>query len=102
MAIHELGPSLPAWQKLEWNGDNIVNRDDPCKWGGDGAPPDVGSRVIVRVNKIGAGKVLGYFLEEGFLGVLVQPDNAPDWYRKQNGGNVPCHVFGAELIKEKA
>ena len=75
----------------------IMNRDDPYKWGGKHPPPNVGAVVKIAVNGIGYGTVLGYFEEEGFLGVLVQPDAPPEWYRKQNGGNVPCHVFGPEL-----
>lgn len=95
MAIQKLS-SLPEWQQIVWADGKIVNRDAPNKWGGKIAPPTIGDDVIVGVNNIGAGKVLSYFNEEGFLGVLVQPANPPEWYRKQNGSK-PCHVFGAEL-----
>lgn len=102
MAIQKLD-SLPAWTQLQWSGDQIVNRSDPYKWGGKQPPPAIGANVIVGVNSIGPGEVLGYFEEGGFLGVLVRPDHPPEWYVKQNGGdpigpNVhPCHVFGPEL-----
>jgi len=96
MAIRKLD-ALPEWQQLIWSGDQIVNRDDPMKWGGKQPPPAIGADVIVGVNQIGPGKVLAYFEECGFLGVIVQPSNPPEWYRKQNGADKPCHVFGPEL-----
>jgi hypothetical protein len=89
---------LPAWTQIQWTPDyRIANRDDPFKWGGKSPPPAIGSEVSVGVNAIGRGVVLSYFLEEGFLGVLVQPHSPPEWYIKQNGIDKPCHVFGAEL-----
>ena len=97
MAIKELGTHLPAWNQLQWSAaKEIVNRDDANKWSGKLPPPEVGAKVVIGVNAIGAGVVLGYFEEEGFLGVLVQPDSPPPWYLKQNGGK-PCHVFGGEI-----
>lgn len=92
--------TLPAWTQIVWSEDRkILNRDDPFKWGGNSPPPPIGSEVTVAVNMIGAGTVLAYFEEEGFLGVLVQPHDPPEWYIKQNGAGTACHVFGAELLK---
>jgi len=106
MAIRNLGTLLPAWTRLEWKDggiDNwkdggIANREAANKWSGRAPPPPVGATVVVGVSRIGVGKVLGYFEEEGFLGVVVLPANPPDWYVKQNGRNAICHVFGAELM----
>lgn len=96
--IKELGAQLPAWQQITWI-DGMIAPDDPTKarWGGKIPPPPIGAKIKIAVNGIGPGTVLGYFEQEGFLGVHVQPDAAPAWYLKQNGGNVPCHVFGAEI-----
>jgi len=68
-------------------------------WSGAGEPPAVQSKVVVRVNNIGPGTVTGYAVLGGYLGLLVQADEAtrPDWHKNQNPGNEPALVFGAEL-----
>jgi hypothetical protein len=88
---------LPAWTRVEWKDGKIVNVADPYKWGGDQEPPTIGSKVRVYMNSIGDGKVVGYFAEYGFLGVLVRPAKAPAWYVKQNGRYALAHIFGIEL-----
>ena len=60
--------------------------------------PAVGSEVNVKINGIGRSKVLKYFVEHGFIGLLVQPQDPPAWYLKQNGDD-PCHVFPAEVAE---
>ena len=65
-------------------------------WGSDKSIPSVGSEVNVKINGIGRSKVLKYFVEHGFIGLLVQPFDPPPWYIKQNGADEPCHVFPAE------
>lgn len=52
------------------------------------------------MNGIGAGVVVRYFVEHGYLGVLVRPKKAPAWYVKQNGRYALCHVFGTEMTPE--
>jgi hypothetical protein len=69
--------------------------------------PPVDSEVTVKVNGIGVSKVLKYFVEHGFIGLVVQPVNPPDWYRMQNESKTdsalydwePCHVFPAECLE---
>ena len=69
--------------------------------------PSVGSEVTVKINGIGVSKVLKYFVEHGFIGLVVQPVNPPDWYRMQNESKTdsalydwePCHVFPAEVAE---
>jgi hypothetical protein len=61
--------------------------------------PAVGSEVNVKINGIGRSKVLKYFVEHGFIGLVVQPQNPPAWYIKQNGADEPCHVFPAEVTE---
>ena len=64
--------------------------------------PAVGSKVNVKINGIGESTVLRYFVEHGFIGLLVQPTNPPTWYIKQNGADEPCHVFPAECEELQA
>ena len=58
--------------------------------------PAVGSEVEVKINGIGRSIVLKYFVEHGFIGMLVTPQNPPAWYIKQNGEGADCHVYPAE------
>lgn len=53
------------------------------KWSGAGLLPQIGERVYMKINSIGFGKVEGYCDSHGWLGLLVMPENPPDWYRKQ-------------------
>ena len=66
-------------------------------WVSTKAIPQVGEEVNVKINGIGRSKVLKYFVEYGFIGLLVQPLSPPEWYVKQNGADEPCHVFPAEV-----
>jgi len=59
--------------------------------------PAIGEIVHVRMNSIKAARVEGYFVEHGFLGLLVKPLAPPSWYVKQNGRFSTCHVFGTEV-----
>ena len=76
--------SYTEFEKLQW----VSNKPIPA----------VGSEVNVTINGIGRSKVLKYFVEHGFIGLVVQPINPPDWYLKQNGDD-PCHVFPAEVTE---
>ena len=67
------------------------------QWISRKAIPAVGETINVRINSIGASVVKKYFVEHGFLGLLVQPINPPSWYIKQNGVDEPCHVYPAEV-----
>jgi hypothetical protein len=93
---------IPAYEQALWgeNG-NIVNAEKgKLIWGGkDGfVPPPVGEKIIVRINSLGEAEVKGYFSQDGFLGLLVVLDNAPEWYVKQNGDAKKVgHVFGPEV-----
>lgn len=59
--------------------------------------PAVGDTVRVRINRIGPSRVIGYFVDDGFLGLLVRPLAPPEWFVKQNGRFSECHVFGSEI-----
>tara|TARA_B100000287_G_C20241761_1_gene626361 strand:- start:250 stop:612 length:363 start_codon:yes stop_codon:yes gene_type:complete len=77
--------SYTEFEKLQWVSTKPI--------------PAVGSEVNVAINGIGRSKVLKYFVEHGFIGLLVQPLNPPTWYAKQNGADEPCHVFPAEVTE---
>lgn len=70
------------------------------KWSGSAPPPAVGERVNVTMNGIGPGVVRGYFVEYGWLGLLVQHESPPAWLIKQCGGKSKVglgHIFGCEF-----
>tara|TARA_B100001094_G_C18019469_1_gene714330 strand:- start:219 stop:566 length:348 start_codon:yes stop_codon:yes gene_type:complete len=72
---------------------------DELQWVANKPLPSVGSDVTVKINGIGRSTVLKYFVEHGFIGLLVQPHNPPTWYASQNGADEPCHVFPAECLE---
>ena len=76
-------------------------------WSGDHTVPKVGDRVIATFNEWGAGSVIGYVSEHGFLGLRVQPDHLPRWFVAQErraGRNVSrlheITLFGVEFKPE--
>lgn len=88
---------LPAFEKARWSEDGMeVLNEDVVKWSGDNPPPAIGTEVEALFNNLGRGKVVGYFVEYKWLGVLVQFLDPPGWYKRQNGSK-PGHVFGMEL-----
>ena len=76
--------SYTEFERLQW----VCNKPVPA----------VGSEVCVKINGIGRAIVQKYFVEHGFVGLIVQPLSPPDWYVKQNGDD-PCHVFPAECLE---
>jgi hypothetical protein len=93
---------LPAWTQAQWSDDktHLINTTDPYKWSGDNPPPAIGENLKFYVNGIGRGTVLRYFAEYGWLGMIVQLDSPPDWYRKQHGDK-PAHCFGIDTKPRK-
>lgn len=81
-----------------------------AKWSGNIAIPNIGDRVVVRINNLGVGTVQAYFIEQGWLGVYVRLDNPPSWWVKQveqsnkGFGRLPgcTMVFGAEVAEDNA
>lgn len=69
-------------------------------WSNEKAPPAIGARVRVCVNRIGMATVKGYFIIDGFLGVKLEIDEWPDGLKGQNGADLTCHAFGAEVELE--
>lgn len=87
-----LGAGVTAEQWPEWS------KQAGPKWSGKEPPPAVGARVLVRMNALGHGRVVGYFIEHGWLGVQVENlENRPEWHVRQNGERSYCLVFGNEI-----
>ena len=72
---------------------------DKLQWVCNKPLPNVGDEVHVKINGIGRSVVEKYFVEHGFIGLIVKPHNPPDWYIKQNGADAVCHVFPAEVTE---
>jgi hypothetical protein len=57
------------------------------RWSGKMPLPKIGDRVNITMNSIGYGEVKGYFVsvtDRGvYLGVMVLPENPPDWHKRQ-------------------
>jgi len=91
---------LPAYEQGVYkDGLPVKSPVDGLIWAGkDGfQPPPVGSVVKVSMNGLGNAEVVGYFSQEGYLVLRVKLANPPEWYVKQNKGNVVGHVFGPEV-----
>ncbi len=78
---------------------NSYTEFEKLAWASDQTIPAVGSEVDVKINGIGRSKILKYFVEYGFIGLVVQPFDPPAWYVKQNGADEPCHVFPSETAE---
>ena len=72
---------------------------DKLAWVCDKPIPARGTEVNVRINGIGRSVVQKYFVEHGFIGLIVKPNDPPAWYIKQNGADAVCHVFPAETTE---
>lgn len=83
--------------------ETILTRGDVTgKWS-NAHQPEIGDRVKITFNGLGTGTVKGFFVESGWLGVVVQPDEGqrPQWHIdqfKRNGYTFTGYqVFGAEV-----
>jgi hypothetical protein len=76
---------------------DLAAPDTEAKWSGKIAVPNIGERVKINFNQFGKGKVVSYFVEDGYLGVNVKLDKQPAWHKKQNGPTNYACVFGAEV-----
>jgi len=61
--------------------------------------PKIGELVMAKVNDIGKCRVLGYFKEDGRIGVVAKPVHPPKWYVRQKGAWAMSRLFGAEIEK---
>lgn len=80
--------------------DENASNDDILKWSGSYPIPQIGQRVQIKINKLGAGTVESYFVEGGYLGVTVRLDDPPEWKIRQHKGTKHegiGMVFGIEI-----
>lgn len=99
------GPGGYCWISV-W----ILDEGEPdltdVRWSGGAkgfqVPPVPGDRIKVTMNGIGPAVVLGRFEEQGYLGLMVLPDNPPEWLVKQSGASTPVGVYGAEIAPLEA
>lgn len=70
------------------------------KWSGSFVP-EVGETVTVSMNNLGKGRVLGFFVEAGWVGVIVRLFDPPEWHVRQNGAAEIAGVFGCEIKKSE-
>jgi hypothetical protein len=93
--------ALPAFEAAVFHdGKPAPSLGNLPRWSGINPPPAIGEIVDVRINVIGPSKVVGYFVEINWLGLLVKPFDPPEWFVRQNGYDASCRVFGAEIGAE--
>ena len=68
------------------------------KWSG-AFVPEVGEIVTAKMNSLGKGRVLGFFVEAGWVGVIVKLFEPPEWHVRQNGAAALAGLFGCEIEK---
>lgn len=100
---YELIDKVPEYEAPIWNEENngILNKGGKALWSAEFAPPAVGDEIIIKINAIGKARVKGYCLVDGFLGVMARPIDPPEWFVKQNVGNVDSCCFGVEIALVK-
>lgn len=91
---------LPPYERIRLKeGGEIADASDPAilRWSADFDPPAIGTKILARINNCGEAVVVGYFQQGGFLGVICDLLDAPEWHRKQNNNDPRGHLFGAEM-----
>lgn len=92
--------TLGLWVAADENGKRPHNAPQcAAVWSGAPAfpePPALGSRVIAR-NGFGPSTVEGYYVEHGYLGLALRPDERPLWHLRQNPDRDVVLLYGKEL-----
>lgn len=90
--------AIPGYVTAKWGDGELINRDAAIKWGGVEPPPPIGTEITVNFNGLGPATVKGYFVEVGWLGLLVRLRKPPAWWAQQNPTRPLAHVFGPEFM----
>jgi hypothetical protein len=53
------------------------------KWSASFPLPTLGQRIRITMNGIGEAEVVGFFKEEGYVGVMTKALNPPSWLKEQ-------------------
>jgi hypothetical protein len=89
-----LGSSYPVYRDVSDNEAFWSNVDLPL--------PSVGDRVYLAINSIGYGRVEGYCISHGFLGVIAKPEDPPGWFTHQRRNMAQESVAAAKLtVRER-
>lgn len=97
-ADYEEFAQLPEHVVIQWvDGKPVPDPFDKPKWAKDQPPPEIGAEIVATINNCGPAKVVGYFVQHGWLGLRVELLEPPEWFVKQNKGNRRGHVFGPEF-----
>tara|TARA_S200002703_G_C3713972_1_gene219328 strand:+ start:82 stop:357 length:276 start_codon:yes stop_codon:yes gene_type:complete len=88
MALQEHTETYPTIELSEWKVKGLWSNAE------NSIPPAFNQTVKVTFNGWGKGRVVGYFEENGYLGLRVIPEQVPEWFQGTLGE--PIHVFGAE------
>jgi hypothetical protein len=89
---------VPAFQPAIWSEGRLQNPEAPVRWSAKFMPPAVGDVIQINVyNQWKPAEVLGYFVQDGWLGCRCKCLEPPADFLKQNGGNVDCYSFGLEI-----
>jgi hypothetical protein len=57
--------------------------EEPLKWSAPFPLPNIGDRIQITMNGIGEADVVGFFKEEGFVGVMTRALNPPPYLVEQ-------------------
>lgn len=86
----------------EWVGyPTVLSLPLNLQWTSTRAVPVVGARVHIYFNRFGSATVRAYFHAEGYLGLICEPDELPEWFKEQNPGVTLVHVFGREIDRSR-
>lgn len=72
------------------------------KWSGKMTLPVIGSEVLVTMNKLGPGEVIGYCASHDWLGLMVKLENPPEWWKKQRGRMIEESARAAKIGPQQA
>lgn len=89
--------NLPVYQTGQNCDGKSITTAGVANWFNSAPPPPIGACVLATFNRLGAGSVVGYFVEDDFLGLLVRLEDPPAWHVKQNGRDRKAHLFGTEF-----
>ena len=93
---------LPAFEKAVFGdgGKPLPSSSGLLRWSGANPPPDIGAFVQIKLNGIGPARVVGYFTEGGWFGLIVKPLDPPKWFVDEKGYDVIGHAFGVDIQPE--